>query len=185
MVYGFAKQSGGHLKLYSEPGRGTTVRLYLPKSETDIPKETGDLKTSDRMGEAGWLPAGSVGEVILVVEDDPMVRALTVRILTGLGYRTYEAQDGIAAVAILDAVGRIDLLLTDVVLPQGISGPQLARQAQARCPGLQVLYMSGYTRNAIIHNGVLDQGVNLLTKPFLKQELALAVRDCLDRGRKP
>ncbi|MBV8652653.1 MAG: PAS domain S-box protein [Alphaproteobacteria bacterium] len=185
MVYGFAKQSGGHLKLYSEPGQGTTVRLYLPKSESGVSGGEGSLTTPDPRREPAPLPEHAGGEAILVVEDDPMVRALTVRILTGLGYRTSEAQDAVAASSVLDTVGPVDLLLTDVVLPHGVSGPELARQAQARWPALQVLYMSGYTRNAIIHNGVLDQGVSLLTKPFLKQELALAVRDCLDRGRKP
>ena len=177
MVYGFAKQSNGHLKIYSEPGRGTTVRLYLPKAE-------GDCKTPVKPDESHAIPASPAGEAILVVEDDPMVRALAVRILAGLGYRTFEASDGATATAVLDSAGPVDLLLTDVVLPRGMSGPQLARQVQARFPGLQVLYMSGYTRNAIIHNGVLDQGVHLLTKPFLKQELALAVRNRLDRGRK-
>ncbi len=177
MVYGFAKQSGGHLKIYSEPGRGTTVRLYLPKAESDI-------KEPVQPREQVSIPAKPGSETVLVVEDEPMVRALAIRILAGLGYRTFEAQDGPTAVSVLDTAGPIDLLLTDVVLPRGMSGPQLARQAQARHPGLQVLYMSGYTRNAIIHNGVLDQGVHLLTKPFLKQELALAVRNCLDRGRK-
>jgi PAS domain S-box-containing protein len=178
MVYGFAKQSSGHLKIYSEPGRGTTVRLYLPKAESDC-------KAPAKPHEPHPISASPSGETILVVEDDSMVRALAVRILAGLGYRTFEAPDGATATAVLDTVGSVDLLLTDVVLPRGISGPQLARQAQARLPGLQVLYMSGYTRNAIIHNGVLDQGVHLLTKPFLKQELALAVRNRLDRGRKP
>jgi PAS domain S-box-containing protein len=176
MVYGFAKQSSGHLKIYSEPGRGTTVRLYLPKAE-------GDCKAPVRPAEPHSLQASRAGETVLIVEDDAMVRALAIRILAGLGYRTLEASDGATAAAVLDAAGPVDLLLTDVVLPRGISGPQLARQAQARFPNLQVLYMSGYTRNAIIHNGVLDQGVHLLTKPFLKHELALAVRSRLD-GRK-
>jgi CheY-like chemotaxis protein len=175
MVYGFVKQSEGHLKIYSEPGNGTTVRLYLPKAESDI-------EASASATETGTIPSSSKGEVILVVEDDAMVRALAVRILTGLGYRTVEAQDGAAATQLLATAEPVDLLLTDVVLPGGMSGPQLARQAQAARPGLKVLYMSGYTKNAIIHNGVLDEGVHLLAKPFLKQELALQIRKLLDDG---
>jgi signal transduction histidine kinase/CheY-like chemotaxis protein len=175
MVYGFVKQSEGHLKIYSEPGNGTTVRLYLPKAE-------GAIEASASATESVAIPLTSKGEVILVVEDDAMVRALAVRILTGLGYRTVEAQDGAAAIQLLAAAEPVDLLLTDVVLPGGMSGPQLARQAQTERPGLKVLYMSGYTKNAIIHNGVLDEGVHLLAKPFLKQELALQVRRLLDDG---
>ena len=178
MVYGFAKQSGGHLKIESEPHQGTTVQLYLPKAE----KEANVSAATDEL-EA--IPVSTGGEAILIVEDDAMVRALAVRVLAGLGYQTYEASDAASAASLLASVGPVDLLLTDVVLPGGVSGPQFAREAQARQPGLQVLYMSGYTQNAIIHNGVLDEGVHLLTKPFLKQELAFAVRNRLDRGDKP
>jgi PAS domain S-box-containing protein len=176
MVYGFVKQSGGHLKIYSELDHGTTVRLYLPKADRD----TVDLAD---YREPAALPVGTGSEVVLVVEDDPMVRALAVRMLSGLGYRTLDAADAPAALAILEDAVHIDLLLTDVVLPRGMSGPQLVSAALVRRPGLKVVYMSGYTRNSIIHNGVLDAGVELLTKPFSKQDLASRVRRRLDGGR--
>jgi PAS domain S-box-containing protein len=176
MVYGFVKQSGGHLKIYSELDHGTTVRLYLPKADRD----TVDLAD---YREPAALSVGIGSEVVLVVEDDPMVRALAVRMLSGLGYCTLDAADGPAALAILEDAMHIDLLLTDVVLPRGMSGPQLVSAALVRRPRLKVVYMSGYTRNSIIHNGVLDAGVELLTKPFSRQDLASRVRRRLDGGR--
>jgi CheY-like chemotaxis protein len=175
MVYGFVKQSGGHMKIYSEPGYGTSVRLYLPKA-------AGGDQTAEP--EPAQIAAGDVGdELILVVEDDPMIRKLTVRVLNGLGYHTLEAADGPAAQTILDSGVAIDLLLTDVVLPKGVSGPDLAAKARHQNPTLRVLYMSGYTKNAIVHNSMLDEGVHLLTKPFPKAELARKVRELLDEGK--
>jgi PAS domain S-box-containing protein len=173
MVHGFAKQSGGHLKIYSEPGHGTTINLHLPKasaiaSEQRTPSERPDL------------PASKGGEHVLVVEDDQDLRTLTLRILTGLGYRTIEAPDGPAACLILDQPCHIDLLLTDVVLPNGMQGPALAEQAQLRRPGLKVLFMSGYPRDAVFRDGLLDNRMPLLTKPFPKGELARMVREILD-----
>jgi signal transduction histidine kinase len=173
MVYGFVKQSNGHIKIYSEQGHGTTVKLYLPAAEAE--------RDDDRPATAqSELPMAKQGEVVLVVEDDPMVLRLAVQLLTRLGYQTVEAHNGPAAIPILEQDGRIDLLFTDVVLPKGMNGAQLALEAQKRRPGLKVLYMSGYTANAIIHHGVLDQGVHLLTKPFRKLELAHKVRQVLD-----
>jgi CheY-like chemotaxis protein len=173
MVYGFVKQSGGHLKIYSEVGRGTTIRLYLPKARGD----------EDEFGlehETKIIPVSTGNEVILVLEDDAMVRKLTVRVLKGLGYRTLEAGDAPAAETILRAPGQIDLLFTDVVLPKGISGPELARRGLRERPGLKVLYMSGYTGDAIGRNGLLEEGVHLLSKPFPRAELARMVRNVLD-----
>jgi signal transduction histidine kinase len=175
MVYGFVKQSRGHIKIYSEEGQGTSVKLYLPATATD--QEDGRV-TIDR----SELPAARPGEVVLVVEDDAMVLRLAVELLTRLGYQALEARDGPEAIAILDRVGRLDLLFTDVVLPKGMNGTALAREAQRRRPQLKVLYMSGYTANAIIHHGMLDKGVHLLTKPFRKVELARKVRQVLDDG---
>jgi len=175
MVYGFVKQSKGHIKIYSEEGHGTTVKLYLPAAATD--------REDDRaVADQSELPAANPGEVVLVVEDDSMVLRLAVQLLTGLGYQTLEAHDGPEAMAMLEGAGRIDLLFTDVVLPKGMNGTVLAREAHARRPELKVLYMSGYTANAIIHHGVLDKGVHLLTKPFRKVELARKVRQVLDEA---
>jgi CheY-like chemotaxis protein len=173
MVYGFVKQSKGHIKIYSEEGHGTSVKLYLPAAATD--QEDGRVAIDQNE-----LPGAKPGEVVLVVEDDPLVLRLAVQLLTGLGYRTLEAHDGPEAIATLERTGRIDLLFTDVVLPKGMNGTALAREARRRKPELKVLYMSGYTANAIIHHGVLDKGVHLLPKPFRKVELARKVRQVLD-----
>ncbi len=173
MVYGFVKQSKGHIKIYSELGHGTTVKLYLPAAATD--KE--DSRVAADQSE---LPKAKSGEVVLVVEDDSMVLRLALQLLANLGYQTIQAYDGPEALALLDGAKRVDLLFTDVVLPKGMNGTALARQAQQRRPELKVLYMSGYTANAIIHHGVLDKGVHLLTKPFRKVELARKIRQVLD-----
>jgi signal transduction histidine kinase len=174
MVYGFVKQSRGHIKIYSEVGHGTTIKLYLPAAGTD-------QEDSRPAADPSELPTAKAGEVVLVVEDDAMVLRLAVQLLTRLGYQTIEAHDGPEALTLLDS-GRIDLLFTDVVLPKGMNGTALAREVQQRRPGLKVLYMSGYTANAIVHHGVLDKGVHLLTKPFRKVELARKVRQVLDEG---
>jgi PAS domain S-box-containing protein len=171
MVYGFVKQSGGHVKLYSEPGHGTTVRLYLPRIAEQQEPEPAGHDTA--------LAGDHRGEVILVVEDDPDVRQLVLGMVDSLGYRTIAAIDGPSALEALERVGKVDLLFTDVVLPRGINGAALAKAAQARQAGLRVLYMSGYTRNAILHNGALDEGVQLITKPFRKADLAQKLREVL------
>jgi len=172
MIYGFAKQSRGHLKIYSEVGHGTTVRLYLPREHAEATVEAAPVVArSDQ-------PSG--GEWILVVEDDDLVRGLTVSQLRHLGYRVIEAADGPQAQKILDGSQAIDLLFTDVVMPGGMTGRQLAEVAQRRRPTLKTLYTSGYTENSIIHQGKLDPGVHFLSKPFRRQELALKVREVLD-----
>ena len=173
MVYGFVKQSGGHIKIYSELGHGTSVKLYLPRLQI--------AETETSITESESTVQGSIGdEVILVVEDDAAVRKLAVRLLRGLGYVTIEAEDGPAALIALNDAPQVDLLFTDVVMPRGMNGRDLAREAQARRPQLKVLYMSGYTKNAILHNGELDEGVHLLSKPFHLAELALKVRMALE-----
>lgn len=171
-VYGFVKQSGGHVKLYSEPGQGTTVRIYLPRWE-------GDLEAAEPQGDAP-IPEGEREETILVVEDDDDVRAFSVESLRELGYRVVEAHDGAAALRLIERQPRIDLLFTDVVLPGGFTGAQVAAQARAMRPDLKVLFTTGYARNAIVHHGRLDKGVQLLTKPFSFKDLAAKVRDILD-----
>jgi PAS domain S-box-containing protein len=164
MVYGFVKQSGGHIDLRSTPGAGTLVTLYLPEAGTGI-----------RAGEpAGGEPIGARERVALVVEDDPDVRYLQSRALKELGFRTLEAEDGPAGLALLEGQADIDLLLADVVLPQGISGPALARLAQGRRPGLKVIFMSGYAPDTVARLGQ-EGGIPILAKPFSRQELAVAV----------
>lgn len=172
-VYGFVKQSGGHVKIYSEPGQGTTVRLYLPRL-------TGEVVPSD-FAAAEPIPEGETEEVVLVVEDDDDVRAQSVESLRELGYRVLESHDGPSALRLLERQQRVDLLFTDVVLPGGMTGAQIAAKAKAVRPDLKVLFTTGYARNAIIHHGRLDKGVELITKPFTFAELAAKVRDVLDR----
>jgi PAS domain S-box-containing protein len=174
MIYGFAKQSGGHLKIYSEVGHGTTIRLYLPRHTTQA--------ASTAVGTpASTLPEHAGGkETILVVEDDPMVRNLITKRLIELGYRVLEAAEGGGALRILESQETIDLLLTDVVLPGALSGRELADAAKKLRPKLKILYSSGYTQNSIDHQGKLDPGVQFLPKPFRRAELASKVREVLD-----
>jgi CheY-like chemotaxis protein len=174
MVYGFVKQSGGHVTVYSEPGQGTTVKLYFPRY-------TGDAIASADVAELP-VPTSSEGEVILVVEDNQDVRAYSTMILSELGYAILEAPDAETALSILRTGQRIDLLFTDVVLP-GKTGKVLADAAAELRPELKVLFTTGYSRNAIVHQGRLDAGVNLITKPFTFEQLATRVRDVLDRNR--
>jgi len=172
MVYGFVKQSGGHVAIYSEAGEGTTVKVYLPRAASDQP-EVAPEESLDA------VPRGQ-GEQILVVEDDASVRALTVSFLQTLGYRTCEAADAAAGLEALGKAPDVRLLLSDVILPGGSSAPDLTREAKRRRPDLRVLFMSGYTENTIVHNGRLDRGVELLEKPFTRAELARKVREVLD-----
>ncbi len=173
MVYGFVKQSGGHIKIYSELGEGTTVKMYLPRL----------LGTFDEKGDEPLLDAVEAqgSETILVCEDDEDVRAYSAEVLRELGYKVLEAADGFAALALLEAHGPVDLLFTDVVLPGGMTGAELAREAAKLQPDINTLFTTGYARNAIVHHGRLDPGVNLITKPFSYADLAARVRDILDR----
>jgi PAS domain S-box-containing protein len=172
-VYGFVRQSDGHVKVYSELNEGTTVKIYLPRyvgkeEHTEVPDQSRDA-------------ARAIGaECILVVEDDAALRAYTKEILIELGYRVLEATSGAAALEVLDRENDIDLLFTDIVMPGGINGRQLADEAVRRRPGLQVLFTTGYTRNAIVHHGRLDPGVQLISKPFSFDELGAKVRALLD-----
>ncbi|HKX92289.1 MAG TPA: GAF domain-containing protein [Sphingomicrobium sp.] len=172
MVYGFVKQSGGHVKIYSEPGQGTTVKMYLPRLLGKY-----DEQVVEPVG--GWKEAQG-SEVILVCEDDEDVRAYSAEVLRELGYRVLEAADGPGALALLEAEGNVDLLFTDVVLPGGMTGADLAREAAKVQAGIKTLFTTGYARNAIVHHGRLDPGVDLLTKPFSYADLAARVRDILD-----
>ena len=171
-VYGFIKQSGGHVKIYSEPGQGTTVKVYLPRL---IGEAHADTEEETMTG----LPLGESQEVVLAVEDEPSVRQFSVDALTELGYRVLEADGAMAALRLLDAHPEIALLFTDVVMPE-VNGRKLADEARRRRPDLKVLFTTGYTRNAVVHNGVLDPGVELIGKPFTVEELAGKVREVLD-----
>jgi PAS domain S-box-containing protein len=176
MVYGFVKQSGGHVTIYSEEGEGTTVKLYFPRH----------LSSEATLGEEGdepEYPSASEDEVVLVVEDNPEVRAFSVMSLSELGYRVLQAADAEAALSILRSDHRVDLLFTDVVLP-GRTGRVLADESAIARPGLKVLFTTGYSRNAIVHHGRLDAGVRLLQKPFTFDQLASRVREVLDEPAK-
>jgi PAS domain S-box-containing protein len=170
MVYGFVRQSGGHAKIYTEPGHGTTVRLYFPRATKP---DAAEVLRED-------LPVVGGHEHVLVVEDDALVREHAVALLLGLGYRVTCAADGAEALEILRGTEPVDLLFTDVVMPGGLNGRELADAAQVLRPGLKVLYTSGYTENAIVHHGRLDRGVQLLGKPYRRQQLAQKVRAVLD-----
>jgi len=169
MVFGFVKQSGGHIKIYSEPGLGTTVKLYLPRARSaEMAREV--VETQAVRGS---------GQTILVAEDDAGVRSSVVAQLAELGYRVLAAADGEEALAILSRGETIDLLFTDVVMPGALNGRALALKAREILPGLEVVFTSGYTENAIIHNGRLDEGVTLLSKPYRLPQLAEAVHKAL------
>ena len=171
-VYGFVKQSGGHVKIYSEPGQGTTVKVYLPR----LVRAEGEALAEESVSD---VPLGEREEVVLVVEDEPAVRQFSVDALTELGYRVLEADGAASALRLLDGHGEIALLFTDVVMPD-VNGAKLAEEARRRRPDLKVLFTTGYTRNAVVHNGVLDPGVELIGKPFTLEELAAKVRQVLD-----
>jgi len=175
-VYGFAKQSGGHVKLYSELGHGTTVKLYLPKAADDRAPEARLQPRTDE------IPRAKPDESVLVVEDDQDVRAYAVSCLQDLGYTVFEAGEASSALAIIAREPEIRLLFTDLGLPGTIDGKELAARAQQIRPGLKVLITSAYAGNALIHEGRLDRGVDLLSKPFSLSQLAHRIRELLDRG---
>jgi len=173
-VYGFIKQSGGHIKIYSEPGHGTSVKIYLPRF-------TGDVAVAGAAAAAApELPAGSPAEIVLLVEDDDAVRKVHVTMLRGLNYTVRHANGGPEALKMMQDQPGIKLLFTDVVMP-GMSGKQLADEARRMAPGVKILFTTGYTANAIVHNGVIDADVDLLQKPFAFDMLARKVRTVLDR----
>jgi len=177
MVHGFVKQSGGHIRIYSEQGHGTTVKIYLPRA-------TGDEKVAavpaGKPARATPTAGARKDETVLVVEDNDGVREYAVEVLEQLGYRVLAASDAKEALRLLSDGKHVDLLFTDIVLPGAITGRVLADQAKDIRPDLRVLYTTGYTRNAIVHQGRLDPDVHLLNKPYTQQSLARKVRDMLD-----
>jgi PAS domain S-box-containing protein len=175
-VYGFVKQSGGHVKIYSEVGEGTSIKMYFPRYTGNHAQPASD--NDDEL-----ISEGSSVETILVVEDDPDLRGYVSDVLRDLNYRVLSAVSAQAALTILMQENQqVDLLLTDVVMP-GINGRELGRRAQEIRPHLRILYMTGYSRNAVVHHGRLDEGVDLLEKPVTQARLALKVREILDRNR--
>lgn len=169
MAYGFVKQSGGHMRIYSEHGHGTTVKVYLPRSTAPLVEV-----------EAPPSPQATGGsETILVVEDDRRVQSTVVETLTGLGYTVLKADDAQSALVIVRSGVRIDLLFSDVVMPGPLRSTEMARMAARLIPGLRVLFTSGYTQNAIVHGGRLDPGVHLISKPYSREQLATKLRSML------
>src|ERR1700730_14816023 len=172
-VFGFVKQSGGHITIYSEPGEGTTVKIYLPRLFAEVREEAPVERE---------VPGAVPGERVLVVEDDEEVRVYIADLLRGLRYQVIEASDATSALAHVDnGKGRIDLLLTDVVLP-GMNGRRLADEVVARTNGIKVLFMTGYSRNATTPHARPAPKVEMTQKPFTEAALAPRIRDLLDQG---
>ena len=172
MIYGFARQSGGQVRIYSEPGEGTMVCIYLPRhfAAADQP---------DMDDQAVELPRSATGETVLVVDDEPTIRMLVTDVLEELGYEALEAADGIRGLEILRSGARVDLLITDVGLPGGINGRQLADAGRAIRPDMKILFITGYAENAIVGNGQLEKDMHVLTKPFSVEGLAVLIRDLI------
>lgn len=175
MVYGFVKQSGGHVKIYSEVGLGTTIKIYLPRS----------MSAEENTAPDDVRPIVGGNETVLVVEDDDAVRETVIGLLSELGYNVLKASDAQSALSIVESGVAIDLLFTDVVMPGPLRSADLARQAKLRLPHLTVLFTSGYTENSIVHGGRLDDGVNLLSKPYTREALARKIRHVLPEVTSP
>jgi signal transduction histidine kinase len=172
MIYGFARQSDGYAKIYSELGKGTTVKLYLPRFR-------GDIEDDDAVVEAGAARVPHVGETVLVVEDEAVVRGLVVEVLSDLGYHALEAADGPSGLELLQSPRRIDLLITDVGLP-GLNGRQMADAGRTLRPGLKILFMTGYAENAVLASGFLEPGMAMITKPFAMETLTSRIREIIE-----
>jgi CheY-like chemotaxis protein len=172
MVHGFVRQSGGQVRIYSEVGKGTTMCLYFPRF-------TGETHETETAEAAPALDSGS-GETVLVIDDEPMVRALIVEALEEAGYVAIEAGDGPTGLKILQSGARVDLLITDVGLPGGMNGRQVADAARTTRPDLEVLFVTGYAENAAIGNGLLEAGMQVIAKPFPMTALANKVRAMLE-----
>jgi CheY-like chemotaxis protein len=170
MIYGFARQSGGQIRIYSEVGKGTSMCLYLPRHDDDP-----NFNDTINFPEAGE-PLGD-GEVILVIDDEPSIRMLITDVLSDTGYSVLEASDGPAGLRVLQSAARIDLLITDVGLPGGMNGRQVADAARTLRPDLRVLFITGYAENALMGNGNLEKGMHVLAKPFEVERLATKIRE--------
>ena len=173
MIYGFARQSGGQIRIYSELGKGTTMCLYLPRHDRNAEEDEASVVSAEAR------PAGD-GEVVLVIDDEPTIRMLISEVLEEHGYAVVEASDGPSAMRILRSDVRIDLLITDVGLPNGMNGRQIADAARQGRPGLKVLFITGYAENAVVGNGHLDKGMQVIAKPFEIDALARKIREIVE-----
>jgi len=174
MIHGFVRQSGGQVRVYSELEHGTTMCLYLPRYHGDL------VETGDHVGDA--IVEVGAGETILVIDDEAMVRMLIVEVLKEAGYAALEADDGPSGLKILQSGARIDMLITDVGLPGGMNGRQVADAARLVRPQLKVLFVTGYAENAAVGNGLLEHGMEVVTKPFVMSELANRITEMLERS---
>nr|WP_277819277.1 response regulator [Pseudoroseomonas vastitatis] len=175
MVYGFAQQSGGRVRITSQVGRGTGVHIYLPRYVGEVPADVNTETPAEALG-------ARTGEVVLVVDDEPVIRMLITEVLEELGYAAIEAADGPEGLRVLQSNRRVDLLVTDVGLPGGMNGRQLADAARQQRPGLKVLFITGYAENAVIGKTILEPGMQVVTKPFAMQALATHIRDMIEEG---
>ncbi|WP_353466589.1 PAS domain-containing protein [Sphingomonas faeni] len=175
MIYGFARQSGGHVRIYSEVGEGTNVCIYLPR-------HFGEAEDTETVAEHSEAPRANAGETVLVVDDEPTVRMLVMEVLEELGYAAIEAADGASGLKLLQSDIRIDLLVTDVGLPGGMNGRQMADAARVGRPDLKILFITGYAENAVVGNGHLDPGMHVMTKPFAMEALATRIKDLIVAG---
>ena len=172
MIYGFVRQSGGHVRIYSELGQGTTLCLYLPR-------HYGEAEDADVLADLSRAPRAEQGQTVLIVDDEPSMRMLVTEVLEDLGYTAIEAKDGAGALKVLQSDVRLDLLVTDVGLPGGMNGRQVAEAGRTARPGLKVLFITGYAENATLGNGYLDPGMHVLTKPFVLEALASRIKDLI------
>jgi CheY-like chemotaxis protein len=175
MIYGFAKQSGGQSRIYSELGTGTTVRIYLPRHK-------GPAGEEERESTFAQAPRAEAGQTVLIVDDEPTVRMLVTEVLEDLGYAAIEAADSVSGLKVLRSDIRIDLLITDVGLPGGMNGRQMADAAREGRTALKVLFITGYAENAAIGHGQLEPGMHVLTKPFAINMLAARIKAILTGG---
>ncbi|QSF54013.1 PAS domain S-box protein [Brevundimonas fontaquae] len=173
MIYGFVRQSGGQVRIYSEAGEGAMICLYLPR-------HFGEVDDADLISEVEQAPRAQAGETVMVVDDEPTVRMLVAEILHELGYQCIEASDGVAGLKLLQSGARIDLLVTDVGLPGGMNGRQMADAARIDRPDLKVLFITGYAENAVVGNGHLDPGMHVMTKPFAMEALGSRIRELIE-----
>jgi CheY-like chemotaxis protein len=172
MIYGFARQSGGQVRIYSEVGQGTTVCLYLPR-------HYGEAEARDGEADLAHAPRAEQGQTVLIVDDEPTVRMLVTEVLEDLGYTAIEAADGAAGLKVLESDVRLDLLVTDVGLPGGMNGRQMADAGRVVRPSLKVLFITGYAENAVLGNGYLEPGMQVLTKPFVMEALAGRIKELI------
>ena len=173
MIYGFARQSGGQVRIYSEVGQGTTMCLYLPR-------HAGDAATDEEAALPARSEPSGEGEVVLVIDDEPTIRMLVAEVLVESGYAVIEAPDGPSGLKLLESNARIDLLITDVGLPGGMNGREVADAARRTRPGLKVLFITGYAENAVVGGGRLERGMAVLTKPFQMEVLARRIREIIE-----